>query len=42
MLFRSGYYCISQDGTVLFWDERITNESWDSLWLWALEVWLAD
>ena len=37
-----GYYCISQDGTVLFWDERITNESWDSLWLWAREVWLAD
>ncbi len=37
-----GYYCISQDGTVLFWDERITNESWDSIWLWAREVWLAD
>lgn len=36
------YYCISQDGTVLKWDERISDESWENIWQWAREVWLAD
>ncbi len=36
------YYCISQDGTVLLWDERISNDSWDNIWQWVREVWLAD
>lgn len=36
------YYCISQDGTVLLWDERISDQSWDNIWQWAREVWLAD
>ncbi len=36
------YYCIGQDGTVLLWDERISDQSWDNIWQWAREVWLAD
>ncbi len=36
------YYCIGQDGTVLHWDQRITDESWENIWQWAREVWLAD
>jgi len=36
------YYCISQDGTVLFWDESISDETWDSIWEWARDIWLAD
>lgn len=36
------YYCISQDGTVLLWDQRISDESWENIWQWAREVWLAD
>ncbi len=36
------YYCISQDGTVLLWDQRIGDESWENIWQWAREVWLAD
>ncbi len=38
----STYYCIGQDGTVLHWDQRITDESWENIWQWAKEVWLAD
>jgi hypothetical protein len=40
--FNGAYYCISQDGTVLLWDENTSNESWDSIWHWVREVWLAD
>jgi len=36
------YYCIGQDGTVLLWDQRISDESWENIWQWAREVWLAD
>lgn len=36
------YYCISQDGTVLFWDESLSDETWDSIWEWARDIWLAD
>ncbi|MDO9319865.1 MAG: SMI1/KNR4 family protein [Gammaproteobacteria bacterium] len=36
------YYCISQDGTVLLWDQRISDESWENIWQWAREVWLAE
>lgn len=36
------YYCISQDGTVLLWDQRISDESWENIWQWTREVWLAD
>lgn len=35
------YYCIEQDGTVVFWfQQNIDEESWDSIWQWAKEVWL--
>lgn len=35
------YYCIEQDGTVVFWfQQSINEESWDSIWQWAKEVWL--
>lgn len=35
------YYCIEQDGTVVHWSEHvISEESWDSIWQWAKEVWL--
>ncbi len=36
------YYCISQDGTVLLWDQRISDENWENIWQWTREVWLAD
>lgn len=36
------YYCISQDGTVLMWDDTMCKEKWDSIWHWAKDVWLAD
>jgi len=36
------YYCISQDGTILLWDESISDETWDSIWEWARDIWLAD
>ncbi|MDO8273044.1 MAG: SMI1/KNR4 family protein [Gammaproteobacteria bacterium] len=39
---KGAYYCISQDGTVLKWDERISDESWENIWQWIREVWLAD
>jgi hypothetical protein len=37
-----GYYFIRQDGAVQFWNESISSEGWDSIWLWAKDVWLAD
>ena len=36
------YYCIAQDGTVLLWDEGISDETWDTIWEWARDIWLAD
>ncbi len=37
-----GYYCIAKDGAVRFWNESMSDETWDSLWHWARDVWLAD
>ncbi len=35
------YYCIEQDGTIVFWTHQsIDEESWDSIWQWAKNVWL--
>ncbi|MEE4244371.1 MAG: SMI1/KNR4 family protein [Kangiellaceae bacterium] len=35
------YYCVEQDGTVLFWrDGTIQEQHWDSVWQWVKEVWL--
>ena len=41
---RGNYYCVEQDGEVVLWDgdeTELTDESWDSVWKWAREVWLA-
>ncbi|APQ12630.1 MULTISPECIES: SMI1/KNR4 family protein [Pseudomonadaceae] len=36
-----GYYCVSQEGEVLLWEDGdLTDESWDSVWVWARDVWL--
>ena len=37
------YYCVEEDGTVVLWsgeEELITEESWESVWHWARDVWL--
>ena len=37
------YYCIEQHGAVVFWHQHeIADESWDSIWQWAKEVWLGN
>ncbi|MFF7707304.1 SMI1/KNR4 family protein [Pseudomonas sp. NPDC007930] len=39
----SNYYAVEEDGTVVLWDaddEIVTEESWDSVWTWARDVWL--
>jgi len=35
-------YCINQEGEVLLWqDGEMSDESWEDIWQWAEEVWLA-
>lgn len=37
------YYLVEEDGTVVLWDadeELVTEESWESVWHWARDVWL--
>ncbi|WP_028238922.1 SMI1/KNR4 family protein [Stutzerimonas azotifigens] len=37
------YYAVDAEGQVLLWDgdsEELTDESWDSVWHWARDVWL--
>ncbi|WP_165958292.1 SMI1/KNR4 family protein, partial [Pseudomonas aeruginosa] len=35
------YYCVAEDGEVVLWaDGDLTDESWDSVWVWARDVWL--
>ncbi|MEX6500679.1 SMI1/KNR4 family protein [Pseudomonas zhanjiangensis] len=38
------YYCVEEDGTVLLWEadtgEINEDESWESVWHWARDVWL--
>ncbi len=37
----SDYYCVNQDGEVLFWHQgEISQEHWESVWRWAQDVWL--
>ncbi len=37
----SSYYCVAEDGEVVLWaDGDLTDESWDSVWVWARDVWL--
>lgn len=38
------YYVVDGEGEVLLWsgdEEELTDESWDSVWHWARDVWLA-
>ncbi|WP_444996587.1 SMI1/KNR4 family protein [Aliikangiella sp. IMCC44359] len=36
-----GYYCINQEGEVLLWQAgELSDESWESIWEWALDVWV--
>lgn len=37
------YYCIEEDGTVVYWEAasgELTDESWETIWHWARDVWL--
>ncbi|MDH4610537.1 SMI1/KNR4 family protein [Pseudomonas sp. BN102] len=37
------YYLVDGEGEVLLWsgdEEELTDESWDSVWHWARDVWL--
>jgi hypothetical protein len=35
------YYAVAQDGEVVLWaDGELTEETWDSVWTWARDVWL--
>lgn len=37
------YYAVEEDGTVLLWEAdtgTTSEESWDSVWTWARDVWL--
>jgi hypothetical protein len=37
------YYCVEEDGTVVLWDaeeELVVEETWESVWHWARDVWL--
>ncbi|TWI57703.1 SUKH superfamily protein [Pseudomonas duriflava] len=36
-----GYYCVTQEGEVLLWsDGEVDDDTWDSVWIWARDVWL--
>lgn len=36
-----GYYCISQDGSVLLWqDGELHEDEWETIWYWVRDVWL--
>lgn len=41
---QGNYYCVEEDGTVLLWEadtgEINEDESWESVWHWARDVWL--
>ncbi|WP_394205777.1 SMI1/KNR4 family protein [Shewanella waksmanii] len=37
----SHFYCIDQEGQVMLWSEdELESETWESFWQWAEEVWL--
>ncbi|MBD1550275.1 SMI1/KNR4 family protein [Pseudomonas typographi] len=39
----ANYYAVEETGTVLLWDAdegAVTDDSWDSVWDWARDVWL--
>ena len=40
--FRGGFYCIAQDGEIKFWrDGGFDDETWETIWYWVRDVWLA-
>ncbi len=41
---RGDYYCVDGEGEVVFWSgetTELTDETWESVWHWARDVWLA-
>ncbi|WP_299793547.1 SMI1/KNR4 family protein [uncultured Shewanella sp.] len=37
----NSFYCIDQEGQVMLWSEdELESETWESFWQWAEEVWL--
>ncbi|MCB1665910.1 MAG: SMI1/KNR4 family protein [Pseudomonadales bacterium] len=40
--YEGGYYCMGHDGEVRYWQETMSEETWESLWHWVRDVWLAD
>lgn len=37
----NNFYCIDQDGQILLWNENgISSEYWESLWDWIEQVWM--
>lgn len=39
---REGYYCIAQDGEIKLWrDGEFDEQTWENIWYWARDVWLA-
>lgn len=37
------YYCVEEDGTVVYWEAEtgeLGDESWETVWHWARDVWL--
>ncbi len=40
----NNYYLVDAENQVLYWDAEsgeLTDEGWESVWLWARDVWLA-
>lgn len=39
--FDEGYYCVTQDDTVVTWSKgELNDQQWETIWEWAREVWL--
>lgn len=39
--YRQGYYCVAQDGEVLYWsDGGYSEDTWENVWYWVRDVWL--
>lgn len=37
----NGYYCISEEGLVTYWENGSTGEdSWENVWEWTQDVWM--
>jgi hypothetical protein len=38
---QDNYYCISQDGSVLYWEDgELSEDEWETIWYWVRDVWL--